>query len=84
MVVDIYDDKVVSMEQDDSKDDSKSNTVYVAKPLVLLFHRSPGKQVFVNVREVQLTQNKHIPRSVESDAILCSRSRLGIDYLVAE
>ena len=27
---------------------------------------------------VQLTQNKHIPRSAEFDAILCSRSRLGI------
>ncbi|KAH3739226.1 hypothetical protein DPMN_045875 [Dreissena polymorpha] len=33
---------------------------------------------------VQLTQNQQIPRSAEFDDINCSRSRLGIDHLVAE
>ncbi|KAH3801291.1 hypothetical protein DPMN_154939, partial [Dreissena polymorpha] len=33
---------------------------------------------------VQLTQNQQISRSAEFDDINCSRSRLGIDHLVAE
>ncbi|KAH3702101.1 hypothetical protein DPMN_077103 [Dreissena polymorpha] len=51
-----------------------------------IFVENGSKELFELLRDttVQLTQKKHIPRSAESAAILCSRSRLGIDYLVAE
>ncbi|KAH3786550.1 hypothetical protein DPMN_164657 [Dreissena polymorpha] len=41
-------------------------------------------EVVVAVVASQLTQNQQIPRSAEFDDINCSRSRLGIDHLVAE
>ncbi|KAH3771334.1 hypothetical protein DPMN_172649 [Dreissena polymorpha] len=41
-------------------------------------------KVFSRVCTVKLTQNQQIPRSAEFDDINCSRSRLGIDHLVAE
>ncbi|KAH3877181.1 hypothetical protein DPMN_001040 [Dreissena polymorpha] len=43
-----------------------------------------GTTACLKLYTVQLTQNKHIPRSAEFDAILCLQSRLGINHLVAE
>ncbi|KAH3707200.1 hypothetical protein DPMN_066597 [Dreissena polymorpha] len=43
-----------------------------------------GRTCFIQGHTVQLTQNQQIPRSAEFDDINCSRSRLGIDHLVAE
>ncbi|KAH3817975.1 hypothetical protein DPMN_119560 [Dreissena polymorpha] len=71
-----------SKKQEAAKNEQRGN-ILTERPPICMYIVNYAMSYYRTIT-VQLTQNQQIPRSAEFDDINCSRSRLGIDHLVAE